>query len=111
MSKLAASIEIGPFTFTDCSYDAEADIAYLSVGEPKEAISWESPEGHLVRLDPDTDELVGVTLLYPRRRGETTGTMTITFPEHVLALAEGRHVPLLRGPLTLPEAELTALCV
>jgi uncharacterized protein YuzE len=110
MSKLTASIAIGPFTFTDCSYDAEADIAYLSVGEPKEAISWESPEGHLVRLDPDTGELVGVTLLYPRQRCETTGAMTITFPEHVLAVAEGRHSPLLSEPLTLPRAELTALC-
>ncbi len=65
MSKLATSIVVGPFCFTDCSYDAEADIAYLSIGDPRPAVSWESPEGHLVRLDPRTDELVGLTLSYP----------------------------------------------
>lgn len=111
MSKPAVSIEIGPFAFTDCSYDTEADIAYLSIGAPRDAISWESPEGHLVRLDPDTDELVGVTLLFPRERSVSTGVVTITFPEHVLAAAEGRSVPVPHGPLTLPKAGLAALCV
>jgi len=44
-------------------YDQEADILYLWVGrEPQEAISVTSNEGHLVRLDPETYDVVGLTV-------------------------------------------------
>jgi hypothetical protein len=110
MSKLAPSIAVGPFTLTDCSYDAGADVAYLSAGGPRPAISWESPEGHLVRIDPYTDELVGITLLWARKRIDSDGEITVTLPEHVLAAVEGCPAPGPHRPLTLPRAELAALC-
>jgi uncharacterized protein YuzE len=109
MSKLATSIVAGPFTFTDCSYDAETDIAYLSIDRPRPAICWESPEGHLVRLDPETDELVGITILHLMKRIEASGQMDITFPRHILVAAEGSPSPNARRPITLPRAELAAL--
>lgn len=84
MPRLQTAIDIGPSRFAHRSYDAVSDVAYLSVGEPKEAITWESPEGHRVRLDPDTEELVGVTILYAGERSEAGGP-TITFPESVSA--------------------------
>ncbi len=44
-------------------YDSEEDILYAWVGgEPREAVTYETNEGHLVRLDPETNELVGVTI-------------------------------------------------
>jgi hypothetical protein len=83
MPQQDVSIEIGPFHFSHCSYDAENDVAYLSVEGPREAIVWESPEGHLVRLDPDTDELVGITILLLRER-LVAGDLSFTFPEWVM---------------------------
>ncbi len=44
-------------------YDADEDILYAWVGrEPREAVSYETEDGHVVRLDPETKEFVGVTI-------------------------------------------------
>jgi hypothetical protein len=44
-------------------YDQDDDTLYAWVGEsPGEAITYETDEGHLVRLDPETREFVGVTI-------------------------------------------------
>jgi hypothetical protein len=44
-------------------YDAEEDTLYAWVGDgPQPAITYETDEGHLVRLDPDTKAFVGVTI-------------------------------------------------
>jgi uncharacterized protein YuzE len=45
------------------AYDREADVLYLSVGEPRKAISREIGDDVLLRLDPDTGEVVGMTIL------------------------------------------------
>ena len=46
-----------------CEYDADDDTLYAWVGErPSAAITYETDEGHLVRLDPATGEFVGVTV-------------------------------------------------
>ena len=47
----------------DISYDEDVDILYVSFGKPKAAISMELKSGAFVRLDPFTDEIVGVTIL------------------------------------------------
>jgi uncharacterized protein YuzE len=49
-------------------YDEGQDILYLWVDEPRPATTYETEQGHLVRLDPETYELVGVTILDFRRR-------------------------------------------
>ena len=44
-------------------YDQDDDTLYAWVGEsPSEAITYETDEGHLVRLNPETREFVGVTI-------------------------------------------------
>jgi hypothetical protein len=44
-------------------YDADEDTLFAWVGsEPRPAITYETDEGHLVRLDPETKEFVGVTI-------------------------------------------------
>lgn len=44
-------------------YDDEADVLYISIGEPKPAESLDIGEGTIVRIDPKTKEVVGFTLL------------------------------------------------
>lgn len=48
------------------SYDREADVLYISFGPPRPAICIEPEEGLVLRLDPDTDQLIGVTIIGAR---------------------------------------------
>ena len=45
------------------SYDKNGDVLYMTIGKPKEAVSIEEPEDILVRVDPKTKEVVGLTIL------------------------------------------------
>lgn len=52
------------------AYDHEADVLYISTGEPRRAISREMGDDVLVRIDPDTGQIVGLTILnLSTRRG------------------------------------------
>lgn len=44
-------------------YDWEEDILYVTVGESREAIALEAGEGILIRIDPESDEVVGFTII------------------------------------------------
>jgi uncharacterized protein YuzE len=55
------------------NYDTTADTLYVSLGEPREASCVEPEEGILLRVDPDSGELVGLTILHFRHRLQTTG--------------------------------------
>lgn len=45
------------------AYDQEADVLYLSIGEPRRAISREAGDDVLLRVDPDSGEIIGLTIL------------------------------------------------
>jgi len=45
------------------SYDRTADVLYISLGEPSPGIADEVSPGDFVRVDPHTNEIVGITLL------------------------------------------------
>jgi uncharacterized protein YuzE len=45
------------------AYDQEADVLYLSAGEPRRAISREVGDDIVMRIDPDTGAIVGLTIL------------------------------------------------
>lgn len=45
------------------SYDKQADVLYLSVGTPKKSISREVEDGILLRYDPKTKDITGLTIL------------------------------------------------
>lgn len=66
------------------SYDEQADILYLWIGEkPQEAISVTSDEGHLVRLAPETYEVVGFTIFDFCRRWQADdrgGEIKVSLP-------------------------------
>jgi len=98
---------LGPYTFTSSSYDEHGDVLYLSVGQPSEALTWESPEGHLVRLNPDTLEVVGLTVLrFAGRKARGPIAVTVPSPEELRALVESRHAEELK----VPDGFLSASC-
>jgi uncharacterized protein YuzE len=45
------------------AYDREADVLYLSIGDPRPAISREIGDDVLLRVDPNTGDVVGLTIL------------------------------------------------
>lgn len=49
-------------------YDEEADILYLSLGEPTEALGTDIGGGIVVRHDEDSKEVVGLTISGIRSR-------------------------------------------
>jgi uncharacterized protein YuzE len=74
-------IKIGPITFDRADYDADGDVLYLYVGEPQVTEGEQTPEGDNLRFVPGTQEIIGLTILNPRRRLELDGDLTITIPE------------------------------
>ncbi|MBN1424231.1 DUF2283 domain-containing protein, partial [Candidatus Fermentibacteria bacterium] len=49
-------------------YDEEADVLYLSMGEPRPAMGIDIGEGTIVRYDEDSGEVVGLTVTGVRAR-------------------------------------------
>jgi uncharacterized protein YuzE len=81
-------IKIGPVTFDFADYDAESDVLYLYIGEPREVEGEETPEGHVLHYAPGTQTIVGLTMLSPRHLLERDGGLTVTLPEPIHASAE-----------------------
>ena len=54
-------------------YDAEVDVLYITIKESEDAVSYEVEEGLVLRLDPETDELVGATIMGMREVAEEIG--------------------------------------
>jgi uncharacterized protein YuzE len=81
-------IKIGPVTFDHADYDADSDVLYLHVGEPQGAEGEETPEGHVLRYAPGTQDIVGLTVLGARRLLDRDGNLTVTIPEPIEASAD-----------------------
>lgn len=84
----AVKVEIGPLAFDHADYDADGDVLYLHVGAPTEAEGEETPEGHVLRFEPGTQRIVGLTVLNPRWLLDRNGFLRVTVPEIVQASAE-----------------------
>jgi uncharacterized protein YuzE len=79
------TVTIGDIQFDNVSYDAEGDVLYLHVGDPRSAVDFdESPEGHHVRFDAGGN-LVGVTIVNAKWLLERDGKIVITVPERLEA--------------------------
>lgn len=53
-------------------YDAEADVLYISFGNPKNAEGVDIGEGTIIRIQPDSKEIIGVTIINPLHRTLTS---------------------------------------
>lgn len=75
------SVKIGPYTFDGVTYDAEADVLYLSVGDSAKAVEWdETPDGHGISFD-ERGDLVGLTIVDARRLvEESDGELVLELP-------------------------------
>jgi uncharacterized protein YuzE len=82
------NVMIGPLSFDHANYDAENDVLYLHVGEPRPGEGEETPEGHVVRYAPGTSQVVGLTILGARRILARDGRLAITAPDTVETSAE-----------------------
>jgi uncharacterized protein YuzE len=49
-------------------YDAEADVLYISFGNPQTAEGVDIGEGTIVRVQADTKEIIGITIINPLHR-------------------------------------------
>jgi uncharacterized protein YuzE len=49
-------------------YDQDADVLYISIGEPRPAVTVDLGESILARYDEKEKEVVGLTILNVRRR-------------------------------------------
>ncbi len=49
-------------------YDEEADVLYISLGEPRPAVGIDVGEGLIVRMDEEKQEVVGLTIVGLRAR-------------------------------------------
>lgn len=74
-----STIKLGDWFFDSTEYDADADVLYLSIGEPRPGVGEETPEGHILRYD-ETGEFCGVTLVGVRERLDRGEFIDITLP-------------------------------
>ncbi len=75
------TLTIGSVTFDRVSYDREADVLYLSVGDPARAVEFdESAEGHALRYDAD-GRLVGITIIGASELLERDSEIVVTPPQ------------------------------
>jgi len=49
-------------------YDEEADVLYISVGEPQKALGFDIGEGIVLRYNEAKNEVVGLTIIGVRER-------------------------------------------
>jgi uncharacterized protein YuzE len=79
------TIRIGTLSFDHVEYDAEADVLYLSVGEPRlPTESFGTPEGHNIRYD-EAGAIIAITLVNPKWLLERDGEIRLTIPSRVPA--------------------------
>ncbi len=75
------TLTIGSITFDRVSYDRDADVLYLSVGDPESAVDFdESAEGHALRYDGE-GRLVGLTIVGASGLLERDGEIVVTPPQ------------------------------
>jgi uncharacterized protein YuzE len=84
----AVTIHIGPFVFDHADYDHDGDVLYLHVGEPQAGEGEETPEGHIVRFAPGTQQIVGLTVINAKYVLKRDGRLVITVPETIEASAD-----------------------
>ena len=74
--------------FDHADYDPDGDVLYLHVGPPRAGEGEETPEGHVLRFAPGTQQIVGLTVINVRHVLNRDGRLIVTVPETVEASAD-----------------------
>jgi len=45
------------------NYDDQADVLYISIGDPRPGIAIEANDGNFIRYAQGTDKIIGITIL------------------------------------------------
>jgi len=61
-------------------YDTRGDVLYFSIGDAREAIGMEIEDGVIVRTDPATDAVVGITVVDFSKRFAEHPDKVLTLP-------------------------------
>jgi uncharacterized protein YuzE len=78
-------------------YDSNSDVLYISCGKPRPGLALEVKTGDLVRIDPYTDEIVGITIIDFRERYMPSASdniekcAKIAYPKILKALNRSRY--------------------
>jgi YD repeat-containing protein len=81
------TVQIEDTKFDRVSYDADGDVLYLHVGDPRSAVEFDgSEESHGLRYDAE-GQLVGITLLNAAWLLERDGEVRVTLPEGRVLIA------------------------
>jgi uncharacterized protein YuzE len=68
---MVAKVKIPPKAQSVINYDEEADVLYVSFGKPRKAEGIDIGDGTILRVDPETGQIVGITILdFKKRTGE-----------------------------------------
>jgi YD repeat-containing protein len=79
------SVTIATIDFDRADYDRDADVLYLSIGDPARAVEFdETADGHALRYDAD-GHLVGVTIVGARQLVEQHSDVRLEAPITVSA--------------------------
>ena len=77
---------------TTINYDVVADVLYVSLGLPRAAVCMEPEEGVVLRLDPETDQVIGITIIGARRRlAEQPEWRPAAFDDHPVIWEQARR--------------------
>ncbi len=84
----AVNIQIGPLAFDHADYDVDGDVLYLHVGQQQPGEGEETPEGHVLRFAPGTQQIIGLTVINARQVIDRDGRLIVTVPDTVEASAD-----------------------
>ncbi len=83
-----AGVTVGGIVFDHVLYDAEADVLYLRVGDPDDAVdALGTAEGDGAYQAAD-GSLIGLTILNAKLRLEEDGKIELTFPEQKIVVTD-----------------------
>lgn len=92
-----SKVKVGDWVFDTSDYDAENDVLYLTIGEPRPGHGEETPEGHIARFDEE-GEFCGLTLLDVRAQMDK-GSFRVTLPRRYFPRTESVEPYKLRSIL------------
>jgi uncharacterized protein YuzE len=74
------SVTIATIDFDRAHYDRDADVLYLSIGDPSDAVDFdETPDGHALRYDAN-GRLIGITIVGARRLADEHSDVHVQAP-------------------------------
>lgn len=91
------ALRVGPYTFSDVTYDGPSDVLYATIGRlPQSARRERTPEEHVWLFD-DRGRFRGLTLMSPREQLERDGAVYVSLPTGELERVQGIELELRRG--------------